>query len=506
MKKRDTSMAAALGRQEWRLDHLYQIVNASGQEVPFVRNRPQKELYQHLWHRNIVLKARQLGFTTFIDLLALDYAIFRPHWSAVIIAESKDKASEIFERKILYPYQHLPAEIRSGCPLVSASKLGLDFANGSSVAVMVSARSTTCNFLHVSEYGPVSVLNPAKASEIKTGSFPAVHDGFIFVESTAMGSAGEFYDLVQTAQQRAAQASVPLAPEEFRLHFFPWWRDAEYQSASSLPVPERLLKYFDLLYARYGISLTREQQAWYAITEATLHEKMWSEYPSFVAEAFQAAQSGAYYAEQFDAIIREHRIGTVPYEEGLPVYTCWDLGVSDDTSVWFLQFLGRECHVIDYYAASGEGLSHYAGVLRDKRYRYGGHFAPHDIAVRELGSGVSRLEKARSLGIEFERIPTNEDVPAGIEAVRELLGHCWFDASRCETGLKALQGYKREWDDRHGVYRDHPLHDFCSHGSDAFRTGAVAWRMGRIAGAGMGAASGFRPEEIESQGGLQRLW
>lgn len=500
--------AAVFGSLAWRMDHLYRIVDERGRETRFEMRAAQRRLLERMWYRNIVLKARQLGFTTFIDLLGLDRCLFVPNTVMAVIAESKDKASEIFEKKIRFPYDRLPQEIKAQVGISSASKLGMELSNGSRISVTVSARSMTCNFLHVSEYGPVSAREPQKAREILTGSFPTVHEGgHIFVESTAMGSEGDFYELVRAAQEREARGT-PLAEREFRLHFFPWWGDPKYRMEGGAPPVARLEEYFARLEAERGIRLDAAQRAWYAATEAQLREAMWSEFPSFAEEAFQTAQDGSYYGRQFEAVLRERRLSAAPYEEALPVHTAWDLGVSDDMAVWFAQFHGSECRLIDYYAASGEGLPHYVGVLRERGYRYGRHFAPHDIAVRELSTGVSRMEAAARLGLRFERVPTNADVAGGIDAARDLLARCWFDAARCEEGVKCLRAYRREWDDRRGCYRDRPCHDWASHGADAFRTLAVAWRMGLVDEAGLsGAAPSYAPEELEVRGGLREvLW
>lgn len=319
------------------------------------------------------------------------------------------------------------------------------------------------------------------------------------MESTAMGNSGDFYDLVKAAQSKMLSGRQ-LGIQEFKLHFFPWHQNREYSAnAESVVIPTRLLQYYDELYARHGIELTEEQQSWYAAQEATLHEDMWAEYPSYVDEAFKVAQDGSYYGKCFNDIYRQNRICSVPYDTNLPVYTAWDLGMSDQTSIWFFQFYGKEIRVIDYYSMNGEGLSHYANVLNQKGYRYARHFAPHDIAVRELGSGVSRLETARKLGIEFDRVMTNKDVPGGIENCREMLGYCWFDEQKTEEGRKCLEGYKKEWDDKHAVYKSQPLHDWCSHGADAFRTGAQAWKMGLC---GDRSTAGSR---MKVSGGLRRI-
>ena len=494
-------MGEEVGSWKWRLNNLYYVVNEQGEDCLFTMRPAQEQFFDSMHYYNIVLKARQLGFTTLIDLIGLDMVLFRKNFTAVIIAETKEKAADIFERKVVYPYEHLPEELRKWCPLQTKSKDGeMTFGNGSMIKVMVSARSGTCQFLHVSEYGPVCAKQPAKAREIKTGSLPAVHaGGYCFIESTAMGNSGYFYDMVQLAKAKMLTGRAP-AVQEFKLHFFPWHQNKEYAvSGEDVVIPSRLLKYYDELYSRHGIELTEEQMAWYANTEDTLHEDMWAEYPSYVDEAFKVAQEGTYYARAFQEIYRTNRICAVPYESHLPVYTAWDLGMSDQTSIWFFQFYGKEIRVIDYYENNGEGLPHYAAVLREKGYKYARHFAPHDIAVRELSSGVSRMETAKKLGIEFDRIPTNKDVMGGIENCREMLAYCWFDEVKTDQGRKCLEAYKKEWDEKHAVYKSQPLHDWSSHGSDAFRTGAQAWKMGLC---GESSSAGTR---IRVTGGLRKI-
>lgn len=494
-------MDEKIGSWKWRLNNLYHIIDEQGQDVLFKMRPAQDRFFDVMHYYNIILKARQLGFTTLIDLIGLDMVLFRKNFTAVIIAETKEKAADIFEKKVVYPYEHLPVELRNWCPVTTQTRNGeMTFANGSMIKVMVSARSGTCQFLHVSEYGPVCAKQPAKAREIKTGSLPAVHaGGFCFVESTAMGNSGYFYDMVQAANAKHL-AGRQHSAQEFMLHFFPWHENPEYvANPETVIIPSRLLAYFDDLYCRHGIALTEEQMAWYAIQESTLHEDMWAEFPSYVDEAFKVAQDGSYYARAFQDIYRNNRICSVPYEANLPVYTAWDLGMSDETAIWFFQFYGKEIRVIDYYENNGEGLGHYANVLRERNYKYARHFAPHDIAVRELGSGISRMETARKLGIRFDRIPTNVDVMGGIENCREMLQYCWFDEVKTEAGRKCLEAYKKEWDEKHACYKTQPLHDWSSHGADAFRTAAQAWKMGFCQDA---SASGSR---IKVTGGLRKI-
>lgn len=195
----------------------------------------------------------------------------------------------------------------------------------------------------------------------------------------------------------------------------------------------------------------------------------WQEYYN----DFKVPIQGSYYGKILQKMEQEGRIGKVPYEPNLPVNTYWDLGINDSMTIWFIQFLGKERRVIDFYENSGEGLIHYIKVLKDKKYIYGEHYAPHDIKVRELSTGKSRLETASSLGLDFNVIP-KLGVQDGIDAVRNILHKCWFDAEKTEQGLNALKSYHKEYDEKNKVYRKNPKHDWASHPADAFRGFAVA--------------------------------
>lgn len=191
--------------------------------------------------------------------------------------------------------------------------------------------------------------------------------------------------------------------------------------------------------------------------------------------SFKSPVIGSYYGDNIKKAEEEGRITIVPHNEGLPVHTAWDLGIDDSMTIWFYQILGKEIRMIDYYENSGEGLGHYALKLQEKKYIYGKHYAPHDISVRELGSGKSRLETAKSLGIKFE-IAKNLLVDDGINAARSIFNQCWFDVNKCDRGISALKNYRKEWDEKNKVFRSTPKHDWASHGADAFRIFALTYR------------------------------
>lgn len=198
----------------------------------------------------------------------------------------------------------------------------------------------------------------------------------------------------------------------------------------------------------------------------TLYRHIWEGEPI-------ANRDGAYYAKY----INDEQIMNIPVEPGIPVNTYWDLGVSDSTAIWFVQNVGREVRVLHSYENHGEGLAHYVNYLhewRDKNQAvFGLHYAPHDIAVRELGTGKSRLETARSLGLPFLVAP-NIPVDDGIQASRSILPKCWFNKAGCVDGLRALKSYRKEFDENKGVYKKNPLHDWSSHYADAFRYFALS--------------------------------
>lgn len=184
--------------------------------------------------------------------------------------------------------------------------------------------------------------------------------------------------------------------------------------------------------------------------------------------SFQAALIGAYYGKEIAKLESAHRVTGVPHDPALKVYTAWDLGIDDSTAIWFAQASGPEIRLIDYYENSGCGLDHYAKILRQKPYVYAEHILPHDVRVSELGTGRSRLETLKGLGIEATPLEA-ESVEDGINAARLVLGKAWFDEENTKRGLEALRQYEREWDDKQKTFKNRPRHNWTSHAADAFR-------------------------------------
>ncbi len=192
--------------------------------------------------------------------------------------------------------------------------------------------------------------------------------------------------------------------------------------------------------------------------------------------SFEAAIQGAFYAKEMKEATEDGRITRVPYDRAASVITAFDLGIGDSTAIWFAQFVGQEIRIIDYYENSGVGLDHYAKVLLDKEYQYEQHILPHDVQVKELGTGKSRLETLDALGIRNIQIAPKLAVEDGIQSARTMIPKCWFDADNCTRGIEALRQYRRDFDEKLKTWRGRPLHDWTSHGADAFRYLAVGYR------------------------------
>jgi phage terminase large subunit len=191
--------------------------------------------------------------------------------------------------------------------------------------------------------------------------------------------------------------------------------------------------------------------------------------------SFDAAVRGAYWGKEIAELEAQGRIGHIPWDPALPVHTAWDLGMADSTVVWFVQehAPSGEIRVIDVIKGEGEGLVWYVKQLQDRPWIWGNHYFPHDVNVRELGTGQSRIEFLAGHGLRATVCP-NLPVEDGIQAVRLLLPRCWFDREKCAKGLDALKLYRRDFDEKTQEFRIGARHDWTSHFADAFRYFAVA--------------------------------
>lgn len=500
----DAQIALALASWRWRIfsGRIYQITTKGdgpedddapsedlGIAVPFRPNAAQRELLDNLHYRNVIPKARQLGFSTLIEILALDQALFNADQEVVVIAHTKEAAAKLFRKKVCYAYDNLPAFVRALVPTTSKTQTQLVFKNGSSVEVTSSARGGTPHFLHISEFGKIAAKYPDKALEITTGSLQGVpQTGTVFIESTAEGMDGEFYQITTRAEKRAATVNVdPLTPLEYRLHFFPWWKAPEYrlsdQDRRRVIISAKEHEYFDTIEGQMDCAIDLGQRAWYINKRETdfaaTPDKMWREYPSTLDECFKASTEGKYYAVPMATARRDGRVTTLPVLRHLPVNSFWDLGGSDHTAVWLHQSVDGWDHWIKYHEAQGEGYLHFLHWAESHGYLWGSHYLPHDADQKRPAQQQSATDPALVSPIMVLRemrpswtwrvVPRVQNIQHGIEATRHVIARSRFDAEGCKQGIARLENYQREWNSRLQCWHDYPRHDDNSHGADAFR-------------------------------------
>lgn len=469
----------------WRLSNLYKITDKAGKAIPFRPNTSQLQFLEDLHSQNIILKARQLGFTTLCCLIYLDAAIFTPNTRAGVIAHRLDDAKVIFRDKIKFPFDHLDEGLKAHVASKQDSADTLTLANNSSIRVSTSMRSGTLQYLHISEFGKICAQFPEKAREIVTGALNAVEAGqFIVIESTAEGQEGAFYDMTRRAMEQQT-ASKPLSMLDYRFHFFPWFNDPAYVLApGAVVVGEEYLRYFDTLEAK-GIKLSDAQKAWYVKKDVTMGGDMKREYPSTPEEAFEQALEGAYFTRELDLAFKQSRIGSFPLDPIYPVNTFWDLGVNDLNTIWLHQFVKGHHRFIGYYENSGEWIGHYIAWLKDwasqNSATLGEHYLPHDGDRRDQFLEHGRLDVMGKLGFRPNIVDRARSEIEQINQARPFFARCQFDEAGTSVGLKRLRAFRKEWDDLRGVWKDKSRHDVNSHGAKAFLTFT---------------SSGFREEDV----------
>lgn len=481
-------LALCLADPMWRLAHLYKILVKDEEEddgtvIQFRPNRAQRRFIARLWHRNIILKARQLGFTTLICILWLDHTLFKPNQRCGIVAHDRDAAKAIFRDKVKFAYQNLPPAILAQLPTLEMNADEILFANNSSIRVATSMRSGTMHRLLVSEYGKICAKYPDKANEVKTGSLQAVPtNGIAVIESTAEGMDGNFFKMSE-ASRAMHELGRRLGVKDWRFHFYAWWQEPRYRvDPATVIISKENEDYFDDLEtpgvkdSRPPIVLDAWQRAWYVATLvgdfADDEQMMWREYPSYPEEAFKVSTEGTYYKRELAQARKEGRIGFVPYMPGVPVNTFWDIGTNDLMTIWFHQHIGMAHNFIDYYENSGEAPSHYARILQERGYVYGWHYLPHDGAAKRVqeDSILTYEEMFRNLGMKnIDIVQRTHSITAGIDATREKFPGMRFDETKCKKGLAHIANYRKQWNERLGTWSDQPRHDEASNAADGLR-------------------------------------
>jgi len=480
----------------WRIQNLYKIKDKQGAVFTlserFETSWAQRELYENMHYLNCILKARQLGLTTLIQLFILDRCLFNDNINAGVIAHTKEDAEYFFSDKIKFAYDNLPDDLKALRPAVSDTTRHLRFSNGSQIRVGTSMRSGTYQYLHVSEFGKMCAKYPEKAQEVISGSLNTIAPGqIVFIESTAEGPHGEFYDMCKRSenitQAVSQEKDLTLTKMDYKFFFFPWWKHPDYVLHEAVTIPPKMVEYFRELNLREDIVLRPEQQAWYVKKEEEQRAMMKQEYPATSAEAFERTIEGAIYGEQLRRARASGRICKLPIERGVPVNTFWDLGRNDLNAIWFHQRVQQRNHFIFYFEYRLVDLTFYVEKLFEFRERYGWiygrHYLPHDAEVTDMSSrhNESRETILNGAGLKPTTIvPRVRNLNDGIEATRKVFDSCYFDEEGCQDGLKALAGYEYVWDAMHKTFRKAPAENWAKNGADAFRQFAQGYRSASI--------------------------
>lgn len=471
-------MDKRLADKNWRINNLYKIRNKEGKLVKFVRNRAQNDYAEHKWFRNLVLKSRQLGFTTDETIDSLDDVLFTPNMDALMIAHNLEAGESLFTKKIGFAWEKLPPEIRQLYSVDSKTSKTLKFGFGekgfSSIAVDTSGRSGTYQRVHITELADIAKKYPKKIPDIMEGTIPAIPtSGRLDIESTSQGASGEFFEMFMEAWERGE----PTIPQQYKAHFYNWtWDDDEMARITPIPYEQmqegEKFKEYSRKHQLNDTQITYYYQKWLSLNRKWNALKR--EYPTTPQEAFSAVSEGTFYGETIGVMEENGQIGVYPYQRAFKVHTVWDLGVGKNMRVGFYQrdaTINKTYRIDHLVGEASEGLPEIIAKVLKKPYNYGKHFGPHDLETTDIGSGKTRIEAAKKLGLKFSIVPDHL-IADGIDAVSPFLDRLLVDKERNKEWIKSMKSYEREWDEKRGMYKDEPLHNWASHDADETRYAA----------------------------------
>lgn len=460
----------SISSKKWRLNNLYRIVDRNSNSIPFKLNRVQENVLDNIHTRNLILKARQLGMSTFSVLYLLDEVLFNENLSAGIVSYSLEHAQHIFKKIIGHALDTLPAAIRPLCGIVQRSAREINFNNGSSLRVDTTLRGGSYPLVLVSEFGKTCARNPQKAEEVITGTLQAVPvEGKVIIESTGEGNEGFFSEMVTESSRRGNENLTNL---EYKLFFYSWIEEPSYVIEEKVNYDVALTDYFNKLETDLKIKISQPQRNWYAIQQKLLNDKIKQEFPSTISEAFLTSSDAYYFAQGIAKAYADNRcLYSSIYDALLPVYIAMDIGLNDLTVMVFFQIAHGEIRVIDYYEDSNKDVDFYAKfLLQDKKYLYHTIFLPHDSVKRDP------LDIENSYERDFRRLFSGTatkfvvlkrmDKQLSISHARVKLERCVFNVSKVKPYLDQVAKYRKKWNEQTSRYLEEPYHNTASNYAD----------------------------------------
>lgn len=483
-KLKPADVMDTLGNPLWRIRNLYQIIDKAGRLVAFTPNWVQEQLLDDLFvkliRRLAVLKSRKHGVSTLFEIVIFDLTYFGEMLQASILDLTAPNAEEKLKKIVKTAYQSLDADVRERADPNNNSSFG--FPNGSIIYAGKQARGGQNQILHISEWGPIAHSDPKRSEEIKTGALPSADEGMVLIESTFKGGkGGDFYDLLKRAMETPEEHRTA---KDYKFRFFAWWQDPRNTLEGEVRwLPRELKDYFAELERELAMVFSDGQKVWYWKTKLEQGIFMQREYPSTVEEAFRAPVEGAIYADAMQKLRAQKRITRyVTRDPGAPVFAAWDLGWNDSLSVWLFQLVGRDVIVFAEHTARHETGSEFMRWIEEQGVFVECHFLPHDGGSGNAASEGKSFEDvlAKAGANKVLIIPQVQNIWTGIDATRNLIGRCWFNAEGCDYGISALEAYHTKEATSNGVTSKEPVHDWSSHPSSALRVIAEGLEEGII--------------------------
>jgi hypothetical protein len=481
----------------WRLRNLYHIKRADDGRIIKFEPRPEQERVYHMLfkegvRRLIILKARRLGMSTALDVLLTDQML----WNAGTQCSLVDQTAADAERKLAtiakIALDNLPEGLVNHIERVrdSGSILEVSAAGeaASSFFAGLRARGGTNNWLHLSEWGVIQADDPRRSEEILTGAIPSAEHGRIIVETTWKGGrGGHLWDIVKQALETPDSAKTP---KDWRVLFFPWWRDPTYiLKGDTQTINKATADYLDAMQATTGHTFSDEQRLWYDRQAKQLGLFIFREFPTTLDECFKSPVEGAIYAGEMDKLRASGAISAFKYDNSTLVHTAWDLGSPVNTVVWYFQVIrGNEIRVIDCDLDLDLTPVQRVAHMQAKGYPLGHHFLPHDAAATRT-SGKADAQVYTEAGLANVRVlPRTHDIWIGINACLQMFPRFSFRLPACERGLDALANYAYKRSSATGIVVNEPVHNWASHAADALRMIAEAEMAGML-------KTGFAPRQ-----------
>ena len=475
----------------WRICNLYTVKEAKhGQIVPFIPTPEQMEILEAVYVRGerriLILKARQLGMSTLIDIMLADAITWNEGYQCSIVDQNQKDAALKLRTKVKVAYEGMPESIRMRFEIDADS--GVEFSvrmkgrkpdQKSSVFAGINARGGTNQILHISEWGPIQHDDAERSDEIMNGAIPSAKEGVIIVETTWKGGkGGNLWEITERAMTTRPEDRTTA---DYRLYFFPWYRDPAYSLKGNFEqVPADLLKYFAEKEAQTGHKFTEGQILWYFKEAMPKGTKRYEEYPTTVEECFMSPVQGAIYADRVNLALTEGRIFKFAWNQAYPVFTFWDLGSPKNTVVLYVQFIGHAVHFIDCDADLDMNPSRRVIHMKEKGYHYARHFLPHD-GDSEGSTGMSFRQLLERAGLKnITVLPRPGDVWPGIHSAQAMFNRCSFHSENCARFIEGLNAYRTRIDKKSGHETSEPVHDWASHLADPFRVVAEALDGGYI--------------------------